>query len=146
MDMLSKVAEQIILNPLRRGVAVGGAFLGAAIVKHGLVTLLLHMQVARFYLRAQDAFLTGALTAVVVWALLTVVAARRRFVRRQIEVVANLNHELRNALQVILGSEYLPKTEKADAILESVDRINRNLGDLLGRTENEPPAQFRMEY
>jgi signal transduction histidine kinase len=133
MEMLSKFAERAVATPSTRAVAVAGAFVLAAALKHALVTALIYFHSPRFYLRAQDAVLTGALAALMVWALLVAVAARRRYVRQQIEAVANLNHELRNALQVILGSEYLPKTDKADAILESVERINNNLSRLLGQ-------------
>lgn len=132
MEILSKLAQQAVATPSRRAAAVSGAFVIAAVTKHVLVTTLIYFHSARFYLRAQDAVLTGALAALMVWALLEAVAARQRYVRKQIEVVANLNHELRNALQVIIGSEYLPKTDKANAILESVERINQNLSKLLG--------------
>ena len=133
MNRLSKLAEQLIDTHWRRAAVVGASFVVAAGLKHALVGAMLHFEVARVYLRVQDALITGALTALIVWALLAGIGIRRRYVQRQSQVVADLNHDLRNALQVILGSEYLPKTEEATAILESVERINRNLSMLLSR-------------
>jgi hypothetical protein len=66
-----------------------------------------------------------------VWAFFKVERARQREQQRQIQVVADLNHNLRNALAVILASEYLAQSEKATAILESVDRIDRTLLTIL---------------
>lgn len=84
------------------------------------------------YLRLQDSILTGVLTAIGVWASLMIATERRKFVLKEIQTVANLNHELRNALEVILGSAYLAESSKGGAILDSVERINRTLDSILG--------------
>lgn len=109
------------------------AFIAAGLLKFAAVSVLLHFGVHRRYLRLQDAVITGALAALLVSFALIAMAIRRRYVRQQIEVVSNLNHELRNALEVILGSEYLPKSNQAEAILESVNRIERTLVRLLSQ-------------
>jgi hypothetical protein len=66
-----------------------------------------------------------------VWVLLAAVRARQKQVQQQIRVVADLNHHLRNALTIILASEYLRESEKATAILASVERIDATLQLLL---------------
>lgn len=121
----------------QRIAAVGvAAFVVAGSVKFAVVGLLLNFGVHRKYLRLQDAALTGALAALLVSSALIAMAARRRYVLQQIQVVSNLNHELRNALEVILGSEYLPQSAQAEAILESVNRIERTLVKVLGSSRD----------
>jgi hypothetical protein len=100
-------------------------------VKFSAVSLLLYLHTPRTYLKLQDAVLTGLLAAAVVCVLLQGVNRRRKFVRREIQSVANLNHDLRNALEVIVGSEYLSQWSQGDAILESVERIDRALNKIL---------------
>jgi hypothetical protein len=107
-----------------------------SVVKFLLVRSLLSMGVPRELLQAQDAIIAGALTAALVWALLIAERVRRRQEEEQIRVVADLNHHLRNALEIIFGSEYLRESEKATAILESVKRIDTALQVLLA----QPPA------
>ena len=50
------------------------------------------------------------------------------------ETVAELNHHVRNALQVIRESHYLPEDRQAQAVMESVDRIDRTLKHLFPST------------
>src|SRR6266542_5006377 len=60
-----------------------------------IVRILLRMGTPREFLQAQDAIITGALAAGLVWVLLIAVRARREQEQRQIRVVADLNHHLR---------------------------------------------------
>jgi len=116
------------------GIVSAGAATAAIVgfLKFGAVSFLLHLNAPRDYLRMQDAILTGLLAAAAVCAVLWGVKQRRKYVRGEIQTVANLNHELRNALEVIIGSEYLAQSSKGEAILESVERINRALNNILG--------------
>ena len=107
----------------------------AGLAKYGLVALLVRWHTNAVYLRLQDTILTGVLVGLGVWAGLMVTHERRKYIMKQVETVAQLNHELRNALEVILGSEYLNKSNKGEIILDSVERINRTLDAILGIEE-----------
>jgi hypothetical protein len=112
----------------------------AAAVKLTTVLLLFHAGVPRKVLQGQDAFLTGVLAAGFVWVFLEAERARRREQEMQIRIVADLNHHLRNALDVILSSEYLHQSEKASAILESVARIENALTVIIGTPKKGPAS------
>ncbi len=70
-----------------------------------------------------DAATIGVSFSFVLWVLLAGNRDRRRRVREDLERVAELNHEIRNALQVITHSQYANKDfEHRQAILDSVAR------------------------
>jgi hypothetical protein len=102
-------------------------FLLVAVTKYAIITKLLAIGVSRFPLRVQDALITGALAAALVFLLRQSSDRRRQRVAEQLRAVADLNHNVRNALEVIIGSEYLPQPEKVRLVLESVERIERTL-------------------
>lgn len=80
---------------------------------------------------ALDAVLMGLATAVITSFLLLAIRERHRRMLQEVRRVAELNHNVRNALQVIVHNQYLPKSEQdADAILESVQRIDDSLREL----------------
>jgi hypothetical protein len=93
------------------------------------------MGVPREVLQAQDAIITAGLTAALVWLLLMAVRVRYSQQQAQIRMAAHLNHHVRNALEVIFHSDYLRNTDKAAAILESLERIDRTLRILLPASE-----------
>lgn len=107
------------------------ALVAAAAAKLMTVLALASLGTPPKYMRYQDAVQTGILAAAFVWVFLQAERARQREQQRQIQVVADLNHNLRNALEVILASEYLRQTDKASAILQGVERIDRALQVIL---------------
>jgi hypothetical protein len=117
-------------------VTVSVALILAGAAKLGAVSLLLHIGAGRRVLQGQDAIITGILTACLVWVMLRLERARRREREKQIRAVANLNHEVRNALDVIVCSEYLG-TGRGTAIVESVERINSALYEITAETPQE---------
>jgi hypothetical protein len=59
---------------------------------------------------------------------------RRKQVLRRLETISELNHHIRNALQVISSSHYLPDEKKeVEAIDDSVQRIQWALREILPR-------------
>lgn len=56
---------------------------------------------------------------------------RRNYVRQKVEVIADMNHHVRNALQVISLSTHGSGQEEISAIRESVNRIQWALRELL---------------
>jgi two-component sensor histidine kinase len=78
-----------------------------------------------------DAALMGLATSVIASFLLLAIRERHRRMLQEVQRVAELNHTVRNALQVIVHSQYLPQSEQdAGTILESVQRIDDTLRDL----------------
>lgn len=111
------------------------ALIAAGTAKLVIVLLLARLGTPPEFMRYQDAVITGILIAAFVWAFLEAERARQREQQRQIQVVADLHHNLRNALEVILASEYLRQTDKATAILQSVERIDRTLRVILSEED-----------
>lgn len=75
-----------------------------------------------------DAGLTAAVIAVLVSLILTV---SRRAHRQQESSTAEVNHQVRNALQLIVNAEYRAEgTNRRGLIMESVARIDRTLRTL----------------
>lgn len=56
---------------------------------------------------------------------------RRNYVRQKLEVIADMNHHVRNALQVISLSTHGSDQEQITAIRESMNRIQWALRELL---------------
>lgn len=71
-----------------------------------------------------DALLVGLCFAFAVWVLLVGNRERRLRVRHELERIAELNHEVRNALQVIVHSHFDTDPQRRDMILESATRID----------------------
>ncbi len=74
--------------------------------------------------------------------------ATTAFFMPHVDQVISVDHELRNALEVILGSDYLKQSTKGEAILDSVERINRTLDSILGGEQPRKPAgkQLPLAY
>ncbi len=132
MRILWRVASFLTDSPVRIAWSAAVVFLIAGGIKYFAVAVLWRFHVGRTLLRGQDVFLTGLLATGFYAATLISVASRRRYVTEQVRQAATLNHEVRNALEVIIGSGYLPESEKTQAVMQSVDRINRTLHGLLG--------------
>ena len=82
------------------------------------------MKTAPAYHALIDAVVVAFMTIALVGVCIASVKARRQTVLDQIRTASELNHHLRNALQVITHSRYLPEEKQAQAVFESVDRID----------------------
>lgn len=76
-----------------------------------------------------DAVITAAFAAAAFGGFLRLAVLRKRYLQRELWKVATLNHHVRNSLQVILGTE-MTRSEPAQGVIESVDRIERTLKEL----------------
>jgi hypothetical protein len=103
----------------------------AGLTEFAIQTLLASLNVSRVAIHTQNSIVTGVVTAAFVWALLAMFSLRRRYLRTKLQVVADLNHELRNALEVIGQIGYLPEGQRHSALLDSADRINKALTELV---------------
>ncbi len=106
------------------------AFVGAGALEYGSHTVASDAQISREAQTLLDSGLMGVLTAVLVALVLAGVRARRSLVYEQIQRVAELNHHVRNALEVIVSSTYLVKPENMAAVLASAEKIENTLRDL----------------
>jgi hypothetical protein len=107
--------------------AVGGILAGFEFIVHQLVW---SAQLPRITHAIVDAAFMGCGSALFTFAWLSALRARRRKVREDIQKIVELNHQVRNALEVIVGSQYAPDSERARLVLQSVDRIDLTLGEL----------------
>jgi hypothetical protein len=71
-----------------------------------------------------DASVVSLMTIALVGVCIALARAKRQAIEEQIRTAADLNHHLRNALQVIANSTHLPEEKRAEALLASVDRID----------------------
>jgi hypothetical protein len=129
----SKLAFSLTSSRWRIAGTALAAALGVGSAKFVAVSILLRLKTPTMYLRLQDGILTGLLAALAVWAVLEIVSERRKILLEQVRTIGNLNHELRNALEIILSNEYLAQSSRGDAILESVQRIDRTLENIMGK-------------
>jgi hypothetical protein len=99
----------------------------AGAAKLGAVWLLLRLGIGPRVLQAQDAMTTGIFAACLVFIFLREEQAQQEDQERRMDAVADLNHNVRNALEVIVCSEYLRRSDQGTAILASVERIDHAL-------------------
>lgn len=111
--------------------AVLAAMAIIALCKFAVICLLLYAGASVDEMRLQDSLSTGLLGGLAVWVALSVARFRREQIQEQVRTIGDLNHHLRNALSVILNSQFLPAHEQKDAILASVDRIDRALQQIV---------------
>jgi hypothetical protein len=81
-----------------------------------------------------DALVIAFLTMMLVSVVITAARARRRQVLKEMRTIAELNHHVRNALQVIRDSHFLPEDRQAQAVMDSVERIDVTLKRLFPPT------------
>ena len=108
-------------------VAVFASFLAFAGIE-----LLIHVVLRRLSLSSSnlvflDASIVGAVGASLCWLQLRGNRERRRRVRLELARISELNHEVRNALQVISHSHFDADNERREMVLQSVDRIDATL-------------------
>ncbi len=77
-----------------------------------------------------EAILVAGCSGLSAWLLLEAARTRRRRLRRELQESARLNHEIRNALEVIAHAGYLVNdVVYGRAIADSVERIRKSLED-----------------
>ena len=78
-----------------------------------------------------QAAVAGTVATLLVGSLLALVIYRRTLMRRQLLVVAELNHQVRNALEIIAASTWrIADQQTVTTILEAVTRIDVTLRSL----------------
>ncbi len=130
-------------SPWRSALAAiaSGAFIGA--IEFGVHTLVRVARLPRGVPRIADAVTIAVVTAVLVYIVLREWRVRRALVVQQLRVVSELNHNVRNALQTLLYSQYMPAKEQSEAVLQSVARIDKTLRELFPAIGERAADQHR---
>lgn len=110
---------------------VNGFLLASGVIA-GFLEFFTHLAVGHMNVPAEyHAFIDASVIALMTIALVGVCFAsartRRKVMLEQIRTASDLNHHLRNALQVITQSRYLPEEKQNEAMYSSIDRIDEAL-------------------
>jgi hypothetical protein len=92
-----------------------------------------------------DATIIGAVAATIGALALIGVRERRKRDIEHLRTVAELNHQVRNALQVIVDDYYLSREAHTEAVISSVDRIDRTLRSLFPPETNVAAGHIPAE-
>jgi hypothetical protein len=142
--MLARLGALIAIlsdKPILTGLAAfacGGLF---GTLEYGIMRGMPDSAVPGEYRSAIDAAIIAAGAAMFSWVILLGNRTRRRRVREEVARIAELNHEIRNALQVIAHTQHGAETEHRDLILQSVSRIDavlKRLFPMLGENVDHP--------
>jgi hypothetical protein len=107
------------------------AALAIFVVSVGADMLLIHdHEPARFTVEVSDA-ISSLVIGLLSYRLFRLQDQKREYVRHKLEIIADMNHHVRNALQVISLTTYGNDKEEIGAIRESVNRIQWALRELL---------------
>jgi MFS superfamily sulfate permease-like transporter len=71
-----------------------------------------------------DAVLCGLFFGLLIWIFLLGIRERRARVRKELERISELNHEIRNALEIITHSHFDAEAPHRAMVLDSVNRID----------------------
>jgi signal transduction histidine kinase len=86
-----------------------------------------------------DAF-AGVIIGLLLYRVMDHAYQRQAAVRARLQMIASLNHHIRNALHVISLSVYSPQNKQTiEAISESVERIHRALREILPEEQARNP-------
>jgi hypothetical protein len=110
---------------------LAGVWCAGALAHLGLTLALLRFGVHMWPAVYVQAAVAGTIAALLVGSLLGLMIYRRAILQRQLRVVAELNHQVRNALEIIAGStSRIADKKTVTTILDAVSRIDVTLRSL----------------
>jgi hypothetical protein len=129
-DRRPRLIEKLVPSFDSTFVVLAALLLSGAIA--AALEFMTHIAVSRMHTPlAYHAFIDASVITLMTIALvgvgITSARARRHTIILQIRTVEELNHHLRNALQVIALSRHLPEDKQAQAVFDSMDRIAQAL-------------------
>lgn len=137
-DLAERSYSFVSANRVRMTVTAVLVLLLAGFFKYVLAGLMVRGGASPTEMRSQDAILTGLFCAIIVTIALGAERFRREQFRESVKVVSDLNHHLRNALEIIINGHLLPQSLQAKAILESVERIDHALNKIVPEQKPSP--------
>lgn len=95
----------------------------------GLLEFAIHLMLAyagapAFTDAVFDTALCGITFGLLLWLLLAAIRERRQRLREELERISEVNHEIRNALQIITDSHFNADPTHRQMVLNSVNRID----------------------
>ncbi len=127
---MGKAIAEMTDSPAKRGAASLLVAAGAAALEVIAHTAAMRTGLSETVHTAIDAFIIGIAVGLMAWLVFSATHARRRRVLEHIRAVAELNHHVRNALEVIVYSNYVEQSRNTEAVLQSVQRIDNALREL----------------
>ncbi|MFB3815210.1 MAG: hypothetical protein ACE14L_13975 [Terriglobales bacterium] len=127
---VAKAIAEMTDSPIKTGVASAIVGVCAALLEYGVHRVAQGLGSTSGVHIAIDVGAIGISVGLLIWFLLSATHARRRRVLQHVRNVAELNHQVRNALQVIVCSQHKADPAHSAMIMESVQRIDRTLREL----------------
>lgn len=125
---LSDLIAEAVDKPSKQLVAVAAVFLVFGTIDFIAEWVISAAHLSQITHGVIDGTILGGVTALMIWILLQSARDRRRRIQAEIEQSARLNHEIRNALEVISHAGYLLNdVVYGRAVAESIDRIDKTL-------------------
>ena len=138
---IGRTIVEITDSPVRMAVAVVLSGAVAGTLEYVVQASVRHARTPALVQAVANALIVGLAVSIIMLLILLSTRERRRRVLDDIRKIAELNHHIRNALQVVVDSQYLPQSqEQREAVLASVDRIDKTLRELfpvIGEREGE---------
>jgi hypothetical protein len=126
-----KSIQALAGSPTRIAFVVVLFGLSAGLLEFGIHTTVMQADVSLPMQAIADAAVVGFAAAFAPLLILLAARERHRKLLDDLRKIAQLNHHVRNALQMIMYSEYLPDSEEnRKVVLEGVDRVGRILQEL----------------
>ena len=126
-----KFIQALAGSPTRMALVVVLFGLSAGLLEFGIHTAVMQADASSYMQAMTDAAMVGLAAALAPFLVLLAARERHRKVLDDLRKIAQLNHHVRNALQTIMYSEYLPDSEEnRKVVLEGVERIGRILQEL----------------
>lgn len=106
--------------------------IAVAVVGMSFDRILIHEGVPRYDLMAVSNALTGLVAGGFFWQAMRRSREHREFVRDRLRTISEMNHHIRNALQVISFHAFREQNDKSvEVVREAVDRIQWALQEVL---------------
>lgn len=140
MDLPNQLPRQNQIEPSNTRLMFASLVIGTLVfLGSGGVDLYLldHGHSARHMLLGSDLF-GGVIAFALFLAYARAARDRNRQLRKQLEIVAGLNHNIRNALAAISLSNYLLNSPEFRIIREGVEKIERSLNDFVPMEIHQP--------
>ncbi len=126
-----KFIQALAGSPTRMALVVVLFGFSAGLLEFGIHTAVMQADASSYMQAMTDAAMVGLAAALAPFLVLLAARERHRKVLDDLRKIAQLNHHVRNALQTIMYSEYLPDSvENRKVVLEGVERIGRILQEL----------------
>jgi hypothetical protein len=141
-DRIGKALLHISQSGGKMSLAIGAFALIAGGFEYLVMIMLRRVRLVPALGDAVDSLLIAVLAGVIAWLMLTGIRERRRRVLSQLQLVAELNLNVRTALEAILVRQYNPDMEQTVLLIQSLDRIDKTLTVLVPTFSDNPAASL----